>query len=343
VSDSIVFLTNGNQQDVKLMAWGQNARFLKYENIEGNQVWDSLKPYVIFGFARVDTSASLTILPGTKVYFHWDAYLAISSDATLRILGTLGHPVKFQGDRLDAYYRDLPGQWKGIYLDRGSRDHEISYAVIKNGTFGLSVDSAGAGANPMLVLDNTMIYNTTSDAIYAYATKIISSNCVLGNCGRSAIDVQKGGYYEFRQLTIANYWSASVRLDPSVYLSNYVSDGWGGTIPGSLEKAYFGNTIIYGNNEEEVTLDILDGTPFDYTFDHALLKTGLDVTQAPHYMSCFANEDPLFVAPSEADFHIDSLSPAIGKGIPMGITFDIDGNLRGATPDLGAYQWVPAR
>ena len=343
VRDSIVFLTNGNQQDVKLMAWGQNARFLKDENIEGNQVWDSLKPYVIFGYARVDTGSSLTIMPGTKIYFHWNSSMAVSSDATLKIMGSLEHPVQFQGDRLDPFYRDLAGQWRGIYLERGSKDHQINYAIIKNGTFGLSVDSAGAGGNPMLVIDNTRIYNMTSDALYAYATKIISSNCVFGNCGGSAIDVEKGGYYEFRHLTVANYWSGSVRVVPSIYLSNYVGDGWGGTIPNALEKAFFGNTIIYGIDEEEILLDILEGTPFEYTFDHALLKTTLDVTQTPRFVSCTSNEDPLFVDPVTADFHIDSLSPAIGKGTEMGIPFDLDGNARGIQPDLGAYQWMPYR
>ncbi len=343
VRDSLVFLTNGNKQDVKLMTWGQNARFIKYGSIEGNQVWDSLKPYVIFGYARVDTSASLTIMPGTRIYFHWNSSFAVSADATLKILGTREHPVRFQGDRLDPFYRDLPGQWQGIYLERGSQDHEIRYAVIKNGTFGISVDSATATGDPMLLLDNTIICNTTSDALYAYSTKILSSNCVLGNCGGSAIDIVKGGYYEFRQLTVANYWSGSVRVVPSIYLSNYTGDGWGGTIPAPLEKAYFGNTIIYGVEDEEIMLDIAGGTTFDYTFDHALLKTAMDIAQEPHYISCFANEDPLFVDPAACDFHIDTLSPAIGKGIPMGISSDLDGNPRGSTPSLGAYEFIPGR
>jgi hypothetical protein len=343
VRDSIVFLTNGNQQDVKLMTWGQNARFIKYGVIEGNQVWDSLKPYVIFGYARIDTSSSLTIMPGTKIYFHWNSSFIVSSDATLKILGAREHPVRFQGDRLDPFYRDLPGQWGGIYLERGSSDHEIRYAIIKNGTFGISVDSATATGDPMLLLDNTMIYNTTTDGLYAYSTKILSTNCVIGNCGGAAIDVVKGGYYEFRQLTVANYWSASVRFVPSVYLSNYTGDGWGGTIPAPLEKAYFGNTIIYGTEEDEILLDIADGIQFDYMFDHALLKTSMDVTPATHFTACIANEDPLFTDPVAADFHIDTLSPAIGKGIPMGIPLDLDGNARGNEPSLGAYEFIPGK
>ena len=61
------------------------------------------------------------------------------------------------------------------------------------------------------------------------------------------------------------------------------------------------------------------------------------------FIECFKNEDPLFVDPALFEFELDSLSPAIGKGIPMGVPFDINGVDRGNLPDLGAYQWVPAR
>jgi hypothetical protein len=41
------------------------------------------------------------------------------------------------------------------------------------------------------------------------------------------------------------------------------------------------------------------------------------------------------------DYRIDSISPAIGKGTNVGVVFDIKGMIRGSTPDLGAYQYVP--
>jgi len=339
VADSILFMTNSNSQNVKLIAWGQDANFYKDKTLKGTIVWDSLKPHVIYGFVRVDTGASLTILPGTKVYLHKNAYLAVSHQATLKLAGFLDHPIRFQGDRLDAFYRDLPGQWNGIYLERGSSNNEINYAIIKNGSYGISIDSISSPADPTLKIDNTIIQNMTGTGLSAYASNVVSTNCVIGGCGSASIELTFGGSYDFRQLTIGNYWGGSVRLSASLYISNYVYDINGIKIPNPL-KAYFGNSIIYGNEDEEIMLDSLGGTQFNYTFDHGLLKTKTNISGLSRYIECIKNEDPVFVDVMNNNYAIDSISPAIKKGIPMLVPYDINGVERGQTPDLGAYQYV---
>ena len=342
VADSILFSVNGNLQDVDLVAWGQNARFFKQANLQGNIVWDSLLPYVIYGSIRIDTSSSLLIMPGSKLYFHKSAYLAVSYNATLNVYGNLEHPVRFQGDRLDPFYKDLPGQWLGILMESGSKEHVINYGIIKNGVFGILIDENRNQPGPMLMLNNTVIQNTTADGIFAYASSITSTNCVLSNCGGSAIWIENGGSYDFRQLTIGNYWGSSVRLSPSLYIKNHSFDTIGQS-PGPLTNTFFGNTIVYGSDPNEIVFDQMDGVPFEIVFDHCLLRTQLQITDPQRFISCFANEDPLFADPAQFDLRIDSLSPAIGKGIQMGVPFDIEGVDRGTTPDLGAYQWVQVR
>ncbi len=339
VSDSIVFTTNGNRQLVQLAACGQNADFNISKTLKGNQVWDSLKAHVIYGFLRVDTGASLTILPGTKVYLHKKAYIAVSHEATLNINGQWEHPVRIQADRLDPYYRDLPGQWDGIYLERGSKNNSLSNTVIKNGNFGLLIDSLVAGSNPKLSMDGTIIQNMLYDGIYAYSTSVVSINCIIGNCGRAALRIEKGGSYDFRQLTVGNYWSASVRGLPSIVLSNYTYDSVGKKVPNDLVKAYFGNAIVYGSETDEIGLDSVAGTAFSYMFDHAILKTSLRTTNPGHYLECLINKEPMFLDVFKCDYAIDSLSPAIGKGVPMGVINDIRGTLRPASPALGAYEY----
>lgn len=339
VSDSIEFTTNGTQQQVKLVAWGQNADFYKNAKITTNLIWDSLLAHVIYGSLSVENNATLTILPGTKVYFHQGGYLDIQKGSTLLVTGNLDHPISFQGDRLDPYYKELPGQWIGIFLEEGSIGNEINYAIIKNGTIGLAVDAPELATNNLLKLDNTIIQNMTSDGILAYGTSILSTNCVIGNCGGSAIDILAGGTYDFRQLTIGNYWSYSVRNIPSLYISNYSYDTLGNKVPGDLLKGYFGNAIVYGAEEEEIMYDTLPGALFNLNFDHSLLRTKLNTSDPIRYIDCIINKDPLFKDVQHFNYMPDSLSPVIGKGIPMGVPYDIKGIERGATPDLGAYQY----
>ena len=118
VTDSIVFETNGNQQDVDLVAWGQNARFIhwnvdrpnipKYRIVAAEGVdttWTNDLPIVIYGYAVVDSTASLTINAGTKIYFHNASGLWIYKGGSLKVLGSKDSTVVFQGDRLDDFYK----------------------------------------------------------------------------------------------------------------------------------------------------------------------------------------------------------------------------------------------
>ncbi|MCX6305592.1 MAG: hypothetical protein NT040_11540 [Bacteroidetes bacterium] len=341
VSDSLQFITNGNSRQVKLVAWGREAIFYRKATLKGNITWDSLRAHVIYGSLRMDTNSTLTILPGTKVYFHKDAYMAISYQSTLKIEGTTDHMVRFRGDRMDPFYKDLPGQWGGIYLESGSKDHEITCAFIQNGMFGLSVDSLGSPSLPMLRISNSVIENMASVGIYAYGSSIAAVNCVIGGCGGNCLSVNYGGSYDFRYLTVGNYWYASVRHAASIYLSNYSYDSTGNKVANPLSNASFTNAIIYGSNDEEIQLDSVAAAQFVCTFDHALLKTKLKTTYASRYISCLINKDPEFVDVSGRDYRIDSISPAIQQGIPVpGVATDILGNERGGTPALGAYEYV---
>jgi hypothetical protein len=176
--------------------------------------------------------------------------------------------------------------------------------------------------------------------LYGYSTKIISTNCVIGDCGYSSLALDKGGYYDFRQLTIGNFWSGSVRTSPALYVSNYTYDGLGNKVTNPLERAYFGNAIIWGAQDEEIYLDSIASAGFNYTFDHCLLNTKMNTGNTQRFISCIINKDPVFVNTMAFNYSIDSISPAIDKGGPVGIQFDIKGIDRGSNPDIGAYEYV---
>ncbi|MBU1720860.1 MAG: hypothetical protein KKA07_17470, partial [Bacteroidetes bacterium] len=169
VTDSIIFETNGQLQDVDLVAWGQDAyyhtpdhffpNFPPYSIIDCALPWTNDKPHVVYGWAVVDSGTVLTMNPGTRVYMHNESVLWVYSDGSLKINGTNDDQVIIQGDRLEHYYDDVPGQWGRIWLSAGSKDNVIDHAHIKNGTIGLLVDTLGASASPTLTIRNSIVEN----------------------------------------------------------------------------------------------------------------------------------------------------------------------------------------
>jgi hypothetical protein len=356
VTDSIFFETNGNEQDVDLVAWGQNARFIqwnvdrpnlpKYRIVAGEGVdttWTSDLPIVVYGYAVVDSTGSLTINPGTKVYFHKGSGLWIYKGGSLKVLGSVDSLVYFDSDRLESFYSDLPGQWDRIWLNEGSVNNEINYAVIRNGFIGIQAETLQEFMGNQLTISNTIIENMSGAGILTRYYFIAAANCVIANCGQYSVALTLGGGYDFRQTTIANYWNYNFRQTPTLVLNNYISDGQGTTYAYPF-SANFANTIVYGNQQNEIAIDENTSEEFALTFDHCLLKTEEDISNAERYINCIKNEDPLFVDYAVNNYQLDSLSPAKNIGsidIANTVPFDILGNSRTESPDLGAYEWVP--
>ena len=126
---------------------------------------------------------------------------------------------------------------------------------------------------------------------------------------------------------------------PAIRLSNYTYDK-AVQVPNPLIKAYFGNAILYGASDEELGLDSVAGTQFNYKFENTILKTGIKTGNSSRYVNCLINKNPRFKEVIKWDYRIDSISPAIDKGLDLGIPKDIVGNDRTGLPDLGAYEYV---
>jgi hypothetical protein len=349
-NDSIVFVTNNNRQDVKLIAWGQDAHFYRNGIISSDYVFTADKPHVIYGFLAVDSLYTLTIEAGARVHLHSKAFLLIYRDASLKVNGTAGNPVIFEGDRLEDYYRSIPGQWGRIWLYAGSINNVINHAIIRNGEVGIQADTTGNSVNPTLLISNSLIYNMTGIGLLGQGTSIKAANCVFGNCGSYAVALSLGGNYDFRHCTIGNFWNESFRKTSALLLNNYYFDTSNHVQIRALENAYFGNCAIYGDKSEELTFDKYTEGTFNYKFEHCLLRTETDLSNQEFFPGSLKNEDPWFRDPETALYQPDStISALINKGnlnvlnssfVPL--EYDLDGNSRVADqlPDIGAYEFV---
>ncbi len=353
IHDSIVFITNGNTQDIDLVAFGQDAHLITGQIIPVNAndtVWTNDKPYLIYNSMLVDSLKTLTIEAGAKLYFHKNSNLLVKG--TLIVNGTLDEPVVFQGDRLEDLYKNIPGQWGAIALIPGSQGNKINYAIIKNGVLGIQVGEYDK-LSPDLTITNTKILNMTFGGIYAFNSTINASNNIIANCGYYAVSLLVGGSYDFNHCTIANYYgsysSYSSRTEPSLVISNNIFTN-NTLYPGNIVKANFGNCIIYGNNTNEIGIGEKNAsTAFNYKFDHCLIKVDneFDISDTSHYLNILKNKDPEFLSVynDSLDFQLDSVSPAIDFGSKeIAEKFPLDYNqqsrLNDAGPDLGAYERI---
>ena len=362
IKDSIVFEINGNLQDVKLIAIGQDVYLHKPDHfptngfppysITGREHFDTIlpndKPHLFFGYTIIDSDCKTTIQAGTKLYFHKGAVLMVFDDGTINVKGAPGNAVVFQGDRLEPEFKELAGQWGKIWLSRKSKNNTIDWAIIKNGSIGVQADTLGVSPNPTLTITNTIVKNMTAAAIYGQGTYIKGFNCVFANCGQYVAALILGGKYKFEQCTFANYRNGATPTTPLLVMNNYYTSG-NNLYVRPLDSAYFGNCILYGSAAEEIVIDSFDagGSFFSYKFDHCILKTNLDTTNdIAHYNVVYKNQDPGFKDIENNDYQLTQNSFAIGMGNPMiNISKDLNNQNRpnpiGSNPDLGAYEYYP--
>ncbi len=354
-TDSIVFITNNNHQDVNLVAWGEDAHFYNNAIIVSDYVFLNDKPHVIYGFLAVDSLFTLTIHPGTRLYFHRNSFLLVYRDATLEVLGTADQPVIFQGNRTEPYYRDLPGQWGHpiigacLYFFPGSVNNVINHAIIKNGIVGIKCDTLGNSQNPTLRIFNTEIRNMSGIGLLARGTWIEGGNVVIANSGAHAMAILYGGEYDFRHLTIGNFWNRSPRRTPSLLVNNYYYHEEA-VIARPLTRAFFGNSVIYGNLQEELQLDRSELAQFSFEFSYCLIRSDTLTSHSIGFNNCIFTSDSIFRDPDVHQLEPDSLSLLIDAGsrvITEQSLFDLRSDIRGnsrmldAAPDIGAIEALP--
>ncbi len=358
---NIEFNTGGKEQEIDLVAYGQDAYFhtantygeimdgedtlrFWYHELDCNEEWNNDKPHVIYGYVIVDPGCQLIINAGTQVYLHKNSGILVGNPfsefagGTIKVNGTLGNEVVFQGDRLDSWYDDSPGQWDRIWLMPGSVNNEFDYAIVKEGTIGIHADTV-VNTSPTAIINNTIIENMSAIGILGQGANLEVSNTIVSSCGQYSVVCNIGGDYNFIHCTFANFWDLSTRITPSILLNNYYEDINGILHIRDLNSANFTNCIIDGSLATEIEFRENSSGIFNYTFEHSLLKIDPNEnTNTANYINIIKNESPDFADKTKRDFHLESGSPCIDVGTGTSILTDIEENIRN-NPDLGAFEY----
>ena len=386
--DQLQFQTNGNDQDVKLVAYGQNAYFHRAEFISRNTTWATDKPHVIINAdvvqggrtfsvgVQVNPNVTLRIPKGARIYCHAGATLVVAgtllvndtyapgTGATDTVKANNRDIVRFQGDRLEPRFNDVPGQWAGIFFTESSRGNVIRYAEIKNANTGVTLfNPDNRTPRPDLMLENTVIRNISGantsfvnnvdlpGGIVSLSGDVKATNCLVTNCGEYAVLGVGGGVYDFNFCTFANYTPGFNRQTASLTFTNEQATAPATKLPLSLSLR---NSIVWGSNlGSDMNDELFVKNYADYTsliIRNTLLRTKeyaavAAVVGGPN--DNLLNVDPLFkrnplTSSGPLNFTLQATSPAITPKRPrVGAAPALDIlNLRrnAAAPSLGAYE-----
>lgn len=341
VVDSIVFWSGSFFSRIILEAWGQDIILIKDDTITSS-VWSSGKPYVIYGSVLIDTTETLSVTEGTKVFFHNDASMIVAGK--IMVSGTEEQPVIIASDRTSEDYEDIPGQWKGIVFRACSRGNKITDAVIRNADIALSLDGDYITGRPDIEITNTSVIHNSVSSIKSTYSDIKAVNSLFAHTGFSTVNINDGSNASFVHCTVYNYWGYNIRYASSL------SIGGGTDEASSFPSVAVYNSVVGGDLASEIDIT---GSPLDVAgnilFDSCFVK--LDTMRSSWWnRNCFRGvrfgADPRFINSHLYDFRPDTLSPLLdvaGKIYALPYTEDIRHKPRPrfSGPDIGAYERQP--
>lgn len=387
VEDYIHFKVGEKEQKVLIRAYIMDAYFhattakftfidgvpqLSYDTAFCDVVMRNDKPHVIDGPFYVPEGCTLTIEAGTQVHFTpyklrvkvpgqlatYIFFSMIHVAGTLKVKGQPGNPVVLQQSRLQTLpewsnYTEQPGQWRGIWLTGISKDNEIEHALLKNGMFGIQIDSTSVNGNPKLTLRRTEIRNQQSAGVATVfynrgginpnAPTLLMDNCLIYNCSGGAFSMSKGGWVEAYNCTFDNSGRFSSK-NGTVGVFNYYSPE-PGVIEGPYDiKARFVNCNIFGNSTHELVVGDIAGAQKEILFQNCLVK--LDESKYnydAYFQNVLKNQNPKYAEVSKYNYRLKAGSPCIdaGEDLPQ-LPLDLRGRADSAhkSPfDIGAFEF----
>lgn len=348
----MLILESGVVQRVILEADGQNAVRLQSCTVGADSTLSWELPYIVTDTLRVLPGATLTLLPGTRLFFHDKAVLDVQG--RINACGTPDSMIVLRGDRLDLMLEDLPydllsGQWGGIILGSDSYENEFSYCNIHGGSFGIRADSS-AFDRTKFSMHSSVIHNVDGNGIEALGCSIEVANSQITNAGGYCVDLV-GGKADFVFCTIASFsiWNTGLG---AVRIANSRKDS-----RFELETAMFRNCLITGRHRDEWVVELpdsIDRQPL-YSVRNSLVMT-MDTTNTHFHDVVFENGSHGRYGPDNfknntlvgyrSEFRLDSLSRARGIADTLSLSWPVD--LAGVPrpqsgADAGCYQFTPTK
>lgn len=356
IEDELLFHYNGNRTTLRLSAIGQDVIVLHKEDYHASKRFTADKPYLVLDtliFRR-----KLTIDAGAMFYMHNNAVLFALADVSAD--GTQDKPIVFRGYRTDRLFDSVPyayasGQWNGIYLlhdGTARRTYTFRYVDILSGNVGLFSQSENTSSPlPSLLVEGCRIHNMSVYGLVCLNTNARIVNTEVSNCASYGIYLQ-GGTHTLVHNTVAAYFGypytnlnihSTQRDDVAAVFINNLSK------LSAPMQTYMYNNIVTGARAQCLVLAAPLPEYYIGAFRGNYLRA--DTFDLPQFEAnayardsdtVFVNNHYLYKEYRYFDFHLDSLSPAIGIGdaeVAGAYPLDREGVSRTERVDAGCYQF----
>ncbi len=324
LDDNLIFrLESGVEQVVNLNAFAWKADMVRNLEVKSDTIIDTTvsgRALVVYCGITVDSLATLTIAPGTTIFFHDDA--GIDVKGKLICQGTAEKNITLRGDRLDDILKDLPynrmpGRWQGIHFHGGSYDNIIEYTDLHSGYDAVVCDSSDVSRRK-LTINSSTIHNCDGYGILSNNANVYVANTQITNAYMGGVAVY-GGEMSLIHNTIAQFYWVNTKkyIGEALYFSNKLGEHF---YP--LTNLEVKNCIITGLGDE-VGVGKNDSVAFNYHFYNSVLRTDSTKVENRENIIWEGVNDTTFVGEKnfvmvdrsllQYDFHLDSLSKANGS------------------------------
>lgn len=333
------FMTNGVTQTVVLRATALDAVRLKDYEVTADETWGNDCRRIIQGQLHIAEGATLTLQPGTTLYFYDKASMEV--DGTLISSGTVEAPVELRGSRIDNVLTDISfnlmsNQWDGMRFSSKSSGNRMEMTTVCNTTRGIDADTTD------LTLTNCRLRNSGSNILRAKDAEIRAVGCEFAEAASSLL-VINGGVLRVTNCTASNYYLFSAITGPAF---EFIHTDINHRDPEeTLETsrpyvdAQIVNSIVYGSMSE---CNMSDLTGTNIYFNTCLMRSNGE--DDDNFINIIWGEDPLFYTVRSEylfDYRLKPESPAVGGSAALGDQLpatDYYGTPRYYPAALGAYE-----
>ncbi len=344
ISDNLILrLESGVEQRLNISGFAWDANIMKDVRISRDSTLDaSSTPIVITGGITIDSLATLTIAPGSNIYFQSGAGMNVYG--RLKSDGTAEKNITLRGARLDKMFPYLPydrvsGQWEGLHFMESSYDNIIKYTDIHSTYNGIIIDSSNVDRKK-LTLEASMVHNCQGYGVLSQNSNIDILNSQISNTLYDCLNVM-GGKADINGCTLAQFYPfdsnrgyalafSAEKNKVSINCHNSIITGYADDmLLGSMGK----DSADFVYNFEDCVIRTPRITTADSVkFARVIFEDVKDTASCGKHNFKTIDEDNLYY-----DFHLSPKSIAIGKGNVKTLPATDRDGLRRENLSIGAF------